>query len=1030
MSFGRLWPRGECWVAYVGADDSRRLLQAAASLNFAETEFLAPRPRGVVLATPCLPGRAGLESFRSLWQKIGLLLHAPDGRCWIGLAIGWCQEFPTPLMQPDLAGEGVVRSARVFEYALSHPSSESDWSVSVDDATWKTFADRADELTKVAPAATSPSDDHGGQSRSVNKVTLDALLVAALATAEADDLLARLDPWLAEISSKESSPAPRVMPVTRRWSFSAIFDIVDSKQDRPREELPWWHPGLARTIRKHLPALFAIVGRLDDTSSDMRAPPPTAPALTESVFYASTGDGMEMCFFDEAGADDRPLAATEDAAEGRPALAEDRRAERAHRYIDWLLTVLQELRLQGIWVRAVASYDQQDTVLLDRLGSAWAAGVRSCVPLDAATGAAPDTFGAHEWSRAAIVQRPLTALERGRYAPTLLLNGQLKRALEQDDVEQEPGAERPIEPIGQALARKGDHWVPCDDGTVPDDALGVYLPLSTMVRPEADKTVFANHAPRPAWPASPQLIRLTERYDEKAAGGRGLAEVCELEMTDDTLTNALSGLKRHNLHRAVLESTITACIGSALLARVMPAAAALLTFAIIVIGAVGLAYVFAIQVGDLFASAVWNRLAPTLPRSLYAVRVREYRERKKSLLRLQHPFRDTANQLFDRESQFWNESDIDPEGKYLVTSLGTSIPWIASIAGALLVTLAAALCGIVIGLLVPRAELAADTDVDIDAWLWMTAAIVALCGVMWNACLYLRLRKISLRHFTLRRTETENEARAFKIGGHLDLLNGIGHLASVLVLALALTSTPWAAPAAIVGLGVCGLSGWHSMKHLRELRQAHRDMLRNVEPHEDAIGDPLQTLTRSMVVHREILARAMEICARRDRSAALGSQVPEGTAASFVSDHQGAIIHSSGLAPKPARSDRGVLTADFYADGAYAAKIIGEIVRYSRPRWIVLEVMGQIRRDDDRVTVRPYIVYVTALGVRKLPTGYLALFVPTDRGESVYGGAENPGRQDIDKHPELSRAAGWAHLAELARNPAVPTAVPTTMPGE
>jgi hypothetical protein len=169
-------------------------------------------------------------------------------------------------------------------------------------------------------------------------------------------------------------------------------------------------------------------------------------------------------------------------------------------------------------------------------------------------------------------------------------------------------------------------------------------------------------------------------------------------------------------------------------------------------------------------------------------------------------------------------------------------------------------------------------------------------------------------------------------------------------------------------------------------------------------------------VRQEVLDLAMDCCFRNRK--VYGQAV-----ASFVSDQYGDLLshsevaesapeHDAGLAQRP-RPQTSQPAAAFYADGRYAAKIIGDLVRYARGCWVLLAVPGRVVgrnvAQDGFIEASVYRLHVTAIAVRESPTGYLGLAVPIEPGRTL--------RFAAHEAPATCERAPWYSSTEVKGRP-------------
>lgn len=293
-------------------------------------------------------------------------------------------------------------------------------------------------------------------------------------------------------------------------------------------------------------------------------------------------------------------------------------------------------------------------------------------------------------------------------------------------------------------------------------------------------------------------------------------------------------------------------------------------------------------------------------------------------------------------------------------------------------------------------------------WGWVVVAGTAIVGIGWNACMFWRVRKIPHYLMFLSHGETPDVADHHLKGRRLDFVNGVLHLLIVALLGVGLglhATDPWHQVIAAVGLVVAISSGYHSMRHLLDVRTMSRrwarsfdasrlradgsDLVpwrgpegqRNRKPHEyESIPlDPINSAMHLMVNRGDLLHAGMRAIHRHVAADSLAHADLHG-AAWFVTTHHGVLLYWSGscLNRLGWSDDRPpVRVSAFYGDGDFAAKAIDSWARNAQTDTLIdVRLLGAGPPSDGNVDVQPFRLLVRALNVDQLAAGYVGLAMP------------------------------------------------------
>jgi hypothetical protein len=814
------------------------------------------------------------------------------------------------------------------------------------------------------------------------------------------------------------------------WAFSVTVDLIGATREIPSTGCPEWFKHLSRALRKHVPALLSFVAPRPETrpkqihSAAIQIPrPPTLDAtipLTERLYYTSTGDGFELCLYEDENEDEKQTSKF--------------REKRAELYLSWLLTLLFELRSRKLDVRCAASYGQQAITRIQVGGGVWAGAVATSVPMPPPLAADKAPADVHAWTYHALKQKLHISNPDGS---VLLLGGELATLKTLDD-------------CSLAVNQEIDGaWIVTK---APFDAPSIARCLSLYRSGRTDR--HGGNSPGARLGEEEYFDRLIEKIDKRIENvfGGNLAEVCK-HSAPSVLHESLRRAQRHNGLRALLETSLSAAVGVSLAGgkvRALFDSPIITGLLVIGLGAVA-AVAFAAVARHAYGTYIYARFAPCLHRFHFSdqrLDVREYIERGRIALCFAGSGLGSVarrkvgilGSLFWSQHDIGDDSDLDEpsrESPVATSDLRKTEPSTSAVLRELPSKHLKTPRGIVLSWIVAGSGIALYV---LTAWLlergWIPGAARALAaacalGLCWNVCLYLRLRKISLSLFSLRRRDVDDVKNANRAGGYLDFVNACTHLGAAVSLGIALapgiaSDRPlWAI--AGLGLAIAVASGWHSMRHLATLRKMYEEIAQGRKPYETAMTDALHIQVRTLVVRQEVLDLAMDCCFRN-------REVYGRAVASFVSDQYGDLLSHSEVAESAPEQNAGLArrrrpqttqpAAAFYADGRYAAKIIGDLVRYARGCWVLLAVPGRFvggnPAEDGFIEASVYRLHVTAIAVRESPTGYLGLAVPTEPTRTL--------RFVAHEAPATCKRAPWYSSTEVKRGAAVVTASPQALP--
>lgn len=929
----RRWLTGVCWVLYVTSSDHAALLAAAQSLGeFAPSARVLLRPDCVIVAVRDEDGRAAevAAARRAIGDQVLMaagLLFASVGVVWVGIARGYCRELPTPVLQSELLGRGVVRAERAWRTARAHAGVAGGLAFGDDRADdFPTFlgfvlgddAPAEEDLKELYPPITDEKKTGGIYltSRVVDVATLQA---AAYGRTFPGRLLVEPEPV-----SRAAASLPDAV------AFSMIVDLIDSSSDLPRDRLSEQTIRFHRVVRKHLPALLDVGAN--------EAPSTTAEwTLDNRLYFCSTGDGFQMCrYFDSAPSEDTTRL-----------------------LLSWLVTFVMELRRRKLRARVAVALGTQDTR-----------------PVSIPSRSDP-------WLTRNPVVRPNCAIQAHEKSSTIL--DFLHRSTWHHDevlVVANDGDDRGHGLLDAVAGHPAGIDLRCDGATgrmipatygetgfvvrlVPiaelESTLGAALDAAVVMPPETP--------PRPSFPAlcdAGRAERIFEAFGPTAA------------------KTAVRNVRVHNIVRAMIEAALTSGAGVIALAAHDDRSAAVA--AGLVLLAVALGGVYAWLWGMWIGRLMWTHVGPTMRRFCFARDARDAIQRLKIRLLLPNDDEgDVSRALFG-----WPRSWFAPRRtEHLAGFRHSPLPEdrrelrLSRSVLATLVVPGILAYVIFTGFLV----VSADFSTARERWWFFAAGVTA--GALWNAALVVRLMSLSFEHFST--YQRVSLAGRIKLGAWAEIVLAVvscvahgvvfvwvgwsseqawvqigawvGGLATVAVLTFIVVSRSFSAHLASVTGGDRGA-----------LEAAGAEEQRQAAAVVDAliIDRPLLGRLRSSATRARSLRRAVEVAWEQRGADRLVHTLAEADAL-FVVDQYGDVIWQRGLSSGP------LSAKDVFADGKFAAKIVGDLIRYARERWLHLCVSldagtfeGETRSGD----IRTVTASLDAFGLGRddeLPAGYLAV---------------------------------------------------------
>lgn len=978
----RAWMEGTCWVIHATSSDLALLLATAQSFGgLVPSAHTVLRPDCVVIAVPDVDdGEADSGRRRELGEQAllatSLLLSSP-GVVWIGVARGYCKEHSTPMLQPGLLGRGVVRAERAWRAARVRSGTGSSVAFGDDDpgdfAAFRRFVlGRDKEVQEDLDALFPPREEDvptSGQRLRSRIVEVSTILGTAYGRPlvewspepapaagptpahPAAPLIERTETVVPGSSAVGGAPpSPEKVPI----AFSVIVELITVSDAPAALSLSDETCRFEWVARKHLPALLD----LEPTHPDPSAAVGPVWSLDNQLYFCSIGRGFQLCRY----------------FEGEPD------AEQRRLLLSWLVTFVTELRHRRLDARIAVSLGVQRTVATSSPSrpDPWMARIPVVRPNCAMqahekSSTILEHLRGEEWRDRAVlviaaddeghrcrglldaVAGSKAEYVRGDAASGTLLpaargdDGFVLRKLELDDVERTFGvtldAAVQFAPP-EAPKRRLNRWLARCAGE----------PTS---RSSANVRESANAAATPPTPWSFATLCARQRADR-------VFEAC----APKAATVALHDIRTHNFARAMLEAALTSAAGVLVLATHDgrgPAFAA-----IVVLIAVALGAFHAWFWGCLIGRLMWTHVGPTMRRFCFKRDARDAIQRLKIRLLLPMDAPAPADTLFGGWRRFAPqpaEGKVRADGRPRPAAdrpelrMSPGIFWTLGIPGAVSYGFFAAALVFV---------LVSGFDARLPAgwagWAWWTIGAGGAAGVLWNAALVLRLRSLSFEHFsTYKHVELAGRIKVFAF---LEVaVAGISCAVHGIAFGWIAFESPhgWAK-----GCGWAGM--FFSLGVLVFIGISRSFTARGATEKIDAqiIDRPLLGRARTSAARRRSLKRALDAVWNQRREPTVQRALIEAEAV-FVVDQYGDVIWQRGLA------DDELAAHEMFADGKFAAKIVGDLVRYARRRWLRLSVVldaGALAGGKRADEIRTVAASLDALGLGvgdELPTGYLAV---------------------------------------------------------
>lgn len=987
---GRLWSRGLYWLAHirpVEPVDFATVHDLAVSLFGRRRMARQIGPHGLVVIKPSgvllgvAPTDNDTAALQRLFADLAALTAASPVRLATGVARGQCAQWPTPLLQQDVVGSGVV-SAMAASAASAHVSRghhgpgvtcavlERPYHPILVDLGFDMVAIPGTAAFELVPkgsrTAASPAGCCGEGASGAFMPRPDKA-----AKGERGDAGAAADePGIAHTDVAESRPGGppggtdlgavggdgcRSSPLDDAPPFPAsairhpdAFALSAAVATSDEEALERHLSRLRRALRDHLPALASL-------ATDPKQPGDSPVVLSHLLFFEFTGNGFRLVVY-----------------------LPDAKARRID-LCDWLLTFCTEIAGWRTPVVLAATLGPQPSLRLGR----WHAPVPASEPVDPAT-----------WCSNRTASPSVNPLSATLVASRALLLPELGLSAAGD------GAEYIID-VGLARSSGSATLASLvqrlDALRVERGAAPVDLRDTTTLRPLKEGEASSGLR-------SPALQRAIQDH------GSTIGRRASIEGVLVMLTALALSSPRPSLVRAAFLVGLTALVG----------------------------WVFAAWLRRMYTRYVFVRLMPTLPRYHYgaggattlaresmvrsALRLRfglAHSGRWCRLRRLSAVYREVGG----GGTVFWLDHILISGDRRSLARRQRELPDAERRMPAVFVAVlgTAAYAGFALSVLHFKSWLRFDyLDGRFDLSVLVPVLVATTLGLAWNVCTYWRARKIPLYvlHLKERSYETilaEQTYRrpsggelevAAQSGKWLDFVNGLTHLVILALIAWGVGRFPSLAGWMIgfAALVVTVWSGFDSMRHLHGTRRAGKnwgqafargwlwrdgkDLFSPAKPPGTSGG------LRDEIIPADAMVASMHVMTSRgdilaDATWVIGATPddhPLGRRGFVVATLPGHVLAVAGppLAELGWTSANAPPTVDhLYADGTFAAKIVHSWARHMDNVTIDLEVLAAGPVINGWLRVSPVELRVIPIRPATLGGGYVALVTPTWNRASV-----------------------------------------------